>query len=167
MYKRQAPFFAATAGGWGPRGTNHIDTGAHFYEVYECADGAHIALGAIEPQFYAELLSRLSLSAEDYPQWDRTRWPDLKKAFAEIFITRSRAEWCDLLEGTEACFSPVLSPAEAVAHPHNVARATFVDINGVTLPAPAPRLSRTPAVAGLPVHIGSSTDAARAGTLWA
>ena len=161
-----APFFAATAGGWGPRGTNHIDTGAHFYEVYECADGAHIALGAIEPQFYAELLSRLSLSAEDYPQWDRTRWPDLKKAFAEIFITRNRAEWCDLLEGTEACFSPVLSPAEAVAHPHNVARATFVDINGVTLPAPAPRLSRTPAVAGLPVHIGSSTDAARAGTLW-
>ena len=161
-----APFFAATRGGWGPRGTNHIDTGAHFYEVYECADGEYIALGAIEPQFYAELLSRLSLSADDYPQWDRTRWPDLKKAFAEIFISRTRAEWCNLLEGSEACFAPVLSTAEAARHPHNVARGTFVDINGVTLPAPAPRLSRTPAVAGTPVHIGSSTEAARAGTLW-
>ena len=161
-----APFFAATGGGWGPRGTNHIDTGAHFYEVYECADSQYIALGAIEPQFYAELLARLGIGESEFPQWQRDLWPQLKERFAAIFIGRTRAEWCELLEGTESCFAPVLSPAEAAQHPHNVARTTFVEINGVTLPAPAPRLSRTPAEAGLPVHAGTSTESARAGTLW-
>jgi alpha-methylacyl-CoA racemase len=161
-----APFFAATAGGWGPRGTNHIDTGAHFYEVYECADGEFVAVGAIEPQFYAELLRRLGVPPDEYPQWDRARWPELKKAFTDIFLTRTRAAWCEALEGSEACFAPVLSTAEAAAHPHNVARGTFVEINGVTLPGPAPRLSRTPAVAGSPVHVGTSTESARAGNLW-
>jgi alpha-methylacyl-CoA racemase len=162
-----APFFAASSGGgWGPRGTNHIDTGAHFYEVYECADGEYVALGAIEPQFYAELLSRLELSADEFPQWDRARWPELKEQLAAIFIARPRQAWCDLLEGSESCFAPVLSPADASKHPHNVARGTFVDINGSTLPAPAPRFSRSPAVAGTPSHVGTSTEAARAGTLW-
>ena len=125
-----------------------------------------MCVGAIEPQFYAELLQRLGLPADEFPQWDRAQWPALKVRMAEVFITRSRAEWCGLLEGTESCFSPVLSPTEAAAHPHNVARETFVDINGVTLPAPAPRFSRTASVAGKPVHIGTSTDDARAGTLW-
>ncbi|MCU1391205.1 MAG: Alpha-methylacyl-CoA racemase [Ilumatobacteraceae bacterium] len=161
-----APFFAATGGGWGPRGTNHIDTGAHFYEVYECADGDYIALGAIEPQFYAELLARLELDPAAFPQWDREQWRAFKDTFAAIFITRSRTEWCALLEGTEACFSPVLSPAEAAQHPHNVQRGTFVKINGVTLPAPAPKFGRSVATAGTPTHIGAATEAARSGTLW-
>lgn len=161
-----APFFSASGGGWGPRGTNHIDTGAHFYEVYECADGAYVALGAIEPQFYAELLDRLGLSAADFPQWDRSLWPALKERLAGIFRSRTRPEWCAVLEGTETCFAPVLSPAEAAQHPHNVARGTFVEINGRTLPAPAPRFSRSAAIAGTPAHIGTSTDAARNGTLW-
>ena len=89
-----------------------------------------------------------------------------RHGFAEIFLGRTRAQWCEVLEGTEACFSPVLSPAEAVAHPHNVERGTFVEVNGVTLPGPAPRFGRTPAAAGTPNHPGSHTEAARAGTLW-
>ena len=162
-----APFFPATSSGfWGPRGTNHIDTGAHFYEVYECADGGFVAVGAIEPQFYAELLSKLELSASDFPQWDRARWPELKRRIAEVFVTRTRAEWCELLEGSEACFAPVLTPREAAQHPHNVARGTFVDINGVTLPGPAPRFSRTVSVAGEPCHAGAHTDQARRGETW-
>ncbi len=162
-----APFFPATSSGfWGPRGTNHIDTGSHFYEVYECADGAYVAVGAIEPQFYAELLARLELDHAEFPQWDRARWPEFKSRIAAVFLTRTRARWCQVLEGTEACFAPVLSPAEAAAHPHNIERQTFVEINGVTLPAPAPRFSRTPAVAQPPAHLGSSTDEARSGLLW-
>ena len=162
-----APFFPATSSGfWGPRGTNHIDTGAHFYEVYECADGNYVALGAIEPQFYAELLSRLELSPAEFPQWDRTQWPALKQRLADVFMNRTRAEWCELLEGTEACFAPVLSPSEAAQHPHNVARGTFVELNGVTLPGPAPRFSRTVSKAGTQSHIGAFTDQARSGNLW-
>jgi len=162
-----APFSATgRTSSWGPRGTNHIDTGAHFYEVYECADGAYIAIGAIEPQFYAELLLRLDLSADEFPQWDRARWPALKERMAAIFIARTRAEWCALLEGTETCFAPVLSPAEAAAHPHNVARGTFVEANGRMVPAPAPRFSRTPTIAGHSSHPGTSTDQARRGNLW-
>jgi alpha-methylacyl-CoA racemase len=161
-----APFYGAVGGGWGPRGTNHIDTGAHFYEVYECADGEHIALGAIEPQFYAELLRHLQLDPGDYPQWERSRWPEMKQQFAELFLSKPRASWCDLLEGTEACFAPVLSPPEAATHPHNVSRGTFVSANGRALPGPAPRFSRSSPSVGTPVHVGTSTDAARNGTLW-
>lgn len=162
-----APFMAASGGGgWGPRGTNHIDTGSHFYDTYECSDGEYIAIGAIEPQFYAELLSRLGLSADEYPQWDHALWPALKEQMTAVFAAKSRAEWCELLEGTESCFTPVLSPVEAAQHPHNVARGTFVEINGSLTPAPAPRFSRTPAMARPPVHLGTSTDAARQGTLW-
>ena len=130
-----APFYSAAGGGWGPRGTNHIDTGAHFYEVYECADGEYVALGAIEPQFYAELLRLLELDPQELPQWDRARWPELKATFAALFLSRPRAEWCALLEGTESCFAPVLSPAEAATHPHNVERGTFVSANGLTVNA--------------------------------
>lgn len=161
-----APFYGAAGSGWGPRGTNHIDTGAHFYEVYECADGEYIALGAIEPQFYAELLRLLELHPEDVPQWDRARWPELKTRFTELFLSRPRPAWCELLEGTEACFAPVLSPADAAVHPHNVARGTFVSANGKALPGPAPRFSRTAPAVGVPSHVGTSTDAARNGTLW-
>jgi alpha-methylacyl-CoA racemase len=162
-----APFYAATASGfWGPRGTNQIDTGAHFYEVYECADGGYVALGAIEPQFYAELLSKLGLPPDEFPQWDRARWPALKQRLADIFLGETRTHWCDLLEGSEACFAPVLSPSEASQHPHNVQRGTFVEINGVTLPAPAPRFGRTPTAAGTPCHAGTHTELARRGELW-
>ena len=161
-----APFMAASRDGWGPRGTNHIDTGAHFYDTYACSDGEFIAVGAIEPQFYAELLSRLGLSADEFPQWDRILWPALKVQMAAVFAGRTRAEWCELLEGTESCFTPVLSMSEAAEHPHNVARGTFVEINGNLTPAPAPRFSRTPGLARPPVHVGTSTGAARNGTLW-
>ena len=161
-----SPFMSGLGSGWGPRGTNHIDTGSHFYEVYECADGGYIAVGAIEPQFYAELLARLQLDPAEFPQWDRTKWRTFKARFTEIFLSRTRAEWCDLLEGTEACFAPVLSPAEAQAHPHNVHRGTFAEVDGVTVPQPAPKFGRTQATAGRPSPIGAATEAARNGTLW-
>jgi alpha-methylacyl-CoA racemase len=134
------------AGLWSDeRGTNVLDTGAHFYEVYETADGRHIAVGAIEPQFYAELLRRCGLDDEDLPaQFDRSAWPAMKQRFAALFRTRTRAQWCELLEGTDACAAPVLSLEEAPRHPHNAHRGTFVEAFGVAQPAPAPRFSRTP-----------------------
>jgi alpha-methylacyl-CoA racemase len=151
------PFFvAAASGAWGERGTNHLDGGAHFYNVYETSDGKWVAVGAIEPQFYAELLSRLGLD-DDGHQWDRARWPEWKQRLAGIFRTRTRDEWCDLLEGTEACFAPVLAPGEVASHRHMAARGTVVEINGVPQPQAAPRFSRTPASAGVPVHPGSHT----------
>ena len=152
------PFFAAFSGGperaWGPRGTNLLDGGAHFYNVYETSDGGYVSVGAIEPQFYAELLDRAGLPA-DAPQWDRSQWTDLQAAFAEVFRTKTRDEWCSLLEGSEACFAPVLAPAEAATHPHNAARGTIVTINGVPQPQSAPRFSRTPGGAGQPTHPGA------------
>jgi alpha-methylacyl-CoA racemase len=125
-------------------GTNLLDSGAHFYEVYETSDGGHIAVGALEPQFYAELLRLLEVDPDSAPQWDRDRWPELKERFAEIFRGRTRAQWAELLEPAEACATPVLSMGEAPGHPHNVARRTFVERAGITQPAPAPRFSRTP-----------------------
>ena len=137
------PFYAARASGfWGERGTNLLDTGAPFYEVYETADGKFVAVGAMEPKFYAELMSRLGLEADLDAQYDKTRWPDEKKKLAEVFRTKTRDEWCALLEGTDACFAPVLTPIEAPDHPHNRARDTFVELAGVPQPAPAPRFSR-------------------------
>jgi alpha-methylacyl-CoA racemase len=126
-------------------GTNLLDTGAHFYDVYECSDGLYISIGSIERQFYAELLRLTGLDGDPAfaPQMDRTAWPDLKVKLAELFRTRTRAEWCELMEMTDVCFAPVLTMSEAAAHPHNVARQTFVEVNGVTQPAPAPRFSRT------------------------
>ena len=158
------PFFGARASGfWGARGTNHLDTGAHFYDVYETADGGFVAVGAIEPQFYAALVAQLDvegLNVELPPQWDKERWPESKAALAAVFRTRTRDEWCTAFEDIDACVAPVLSPLEAPAHPHATARASFLHLNGVPQPAPAPRFSRTPAeVAGPPTHAGDDTAA--------
>jgi alpha-methylacyl-CoA racemase len=132
-------------GHWqGDPGTNLLDSGAHFYEVYETADGGHIAVGAIEPQFYTELLRVMELDAAEAPQWDQALWPALKERFAEVFLRRTRDEWAQLLESANACATPVLGLEEGPQHPHNVARGTFVEADGVVQPAPAPRFSRTP-----------------------
>jgi alpha-methylacyl-CoA racemase len=135
----------------GPRGTNITDSGAHFYEVYECADGRYVSVAAIEAKFYAELLRLLEIDPETMPpQMDRDRWPEAKARLAEKFRTRTRDEWCALLEGSDACFAPVLSMDEAADHPHNVARGAFLELDGVTQPGPAPRFSRTPLAAPTP-----------------
>jgi alpha-methylacyl-CoA racemase len=127
------------------RGANLLDGGAPFYATYACADGRFIAVGAIEPQFYARLLALTGASDPAFArQWDQDDWPALKEKFAALFATRTRDAWCALLEGTDACFAPVLDMDEAPHHPHNAARKTFVDVDGVTQPAPAPRFSRTP-----------------------
>ena len=133
-------------GSWSAaRGANLLDGGAPFYATYACADGRFIAIGAIEPQFYARLLALAGASDPAFGrQWDRGDWPALKEKFAALFATRPRDAWCALLEGTDACFAPVLDMDEAPRHPHNAARRTFVDVDGVTQPAPAPRFSRTP-----------------------
>ncbi|MCH7789670.1 MAG: CoA transferase, partial [Acidobacteria bacterium] len=141
------------------RGTNMLDTGAHFYDVYECADGEYISIGSIEPQFYAELLEKLGFTAQELPQMERERWPELKEVVAARVRTKTRDEWCELLEGSDVCFAPVLSMAEAPSHPHNVERKTFVEVAGVTQPAPAPRFSRTEAsIDRPPPHAGQHTD---------
>jgi alpha-methylacyl-CoA racemase len=128
----------------GPRGTNVTDSGAYFYEVYECADGRYVSVAAIEAKFHAELLRLLEIDLSTMPpQMDRERWPEVKARLAERFRTRTRDEWCALLEGSDACFAPVLSMDEAPDHPHNRARAAFVELDGVHQPAPAPRFSRT------------------------
>ena len=133
------------AGQWTDEpGTNLLDSGAHFYEVYETADGGHVAVGALEPQFYAELLGLLEIDPDEMPQWDRDRWPGFKQRLAELFRSRPRAEWAELLEHAEACATPVLSMREAPEHEHNRARGTFLERDGVLQPAPAPRFSRTP-----------------------
>jgi alpha-methylacyl-CoA racemase len=152
----------AAAGTWmDERGVNLLDGGAPFYDVYETADGKHLAVGALEPRFYAELLRLTGLAGEeDLPaQADVSRWPELRRRFAEVFRRKTRDEWCAVLEGTEACVAPVLSLSEAPRHPHMAARGTFVEVDGVTQPAPAPRFSRTPgAIQGPPEPPGASTD---------
>ena len=144
------------------RGTNLLDTGAHFYDTYECADGGYISVGSIEPQFYAELLRLTGLEGEELPwQHDKEQWPAMKERLAEIFASKTRDEWCELMEGTDVCFAPVLSMSEAPSHPHNVERGTFVEVAGIVQPAPAPRFSRTPgAVSRPPAHAGQHTDEA-------
>ncbi|MGB5723292.1 MAG: CaiB/BaiF CoA-transferase family protein [Parasphingorhabdus sp.] len=127
------------------RGVNLLDTGAHFYDSYETSDGKFISIGSIEPQFYAQL-RQVAGFAEDSDfdaQMDPGQWPALKDKLTRLFKTRTRAQWCDLMEGTDICFAPVLSLAEAKNHPHNVARQTFVDVGGMQQPAPAPRYSVT------------------------
>ena len=133
------------AGRWNERrGTNLLDTGAHFYDTYETADGEFIAVGAIEPQFYRKLCEGLGISDADFgAQFDHNRWIGLKSKMAEIISRRTRDEWCGLLEGTDACVAPVLSMSEAPTHKHNVERQAFLSIQGVTHPAPAPRYSAT------------------------
>ena len=128
-----------------PRGENLLDGGAPFYDVYETSDGLHVSVGAIERRFYEELLERIGLKGEALPkQNDPNGWQELRQRLAAVFASRTRAQWCELLEGTDACFAPVLSPTEAVAHPHSVARGVYADIDGVVQPQPVPRFSRTP-----------------------
>lgn len=138
-------FSFAAQGGFKPeRGTNLLDGGAHFYDTYETKDGKHICIGSIEPQFYALLVEKAGLDPEVFaPQMNPEHWPSLKSKLAEVFKSRSRDEWCEIMEGTDICFSPVLSLFEAPEHPHNVARKTFVEVDGLMQPAPAPRFSRT------------------------
>jgi len=133
------------AGHWSAsRGTNLLDTGAHFYDTYETADGKFISVGAIEPQFYRKLCRGLEIDDAEFDhQHDRGRWLDLQKKMAEVIKRRTRDEWCELLEGTDACVAPVLTMSEAPFHKHNVERQAFLSIQGVTHPAPAPRYSAT------------------------
>ena len=129
-----------------PRGENILDSGAHFYDVYETSDGRYVSVAPVEPKFYAELLRRIGLDAGDAPHSaDRSDWPESKARLAALFRTRTRDEWCEILEGTDACFAPVLGMDEAHRHPHNAARATFVERDGIVQPNAAPRFDRTPA----------------------
>jgi alpha-methylacyl-CoA racemase len=141
-------------------GTNLLDTGAHFYDVYRCADDRYISIGSIEPQFYAELLRLTGLEGdpEFAKQMDRQEWPALKERLAEVFSGKTCDEWCEIMEATDVCFAPVLTLSEAAAHPHNVARGTFTQVAGAAQPAPAPRFSRTvPEIERPPAHPGQQT----------
>jgi len=144
----------------GQTATGALDGSAPYYDVYECADGKHVAIGAVEPEFYAELRRVMGLDAPEWDvQRDRASWPDRKAELAALFRTRSRSEWCDVFEGADACFAPVLSLDEAPLHPHNMARGTFVEVDGVVQPGPAPRFSRTPGTLRRPpVAAGQDTD---------
>ncbi|OJU91260.1 MAG: carnitine dehydratase [Burkholderiales bacterium 66-5] len=127
------------------RASNFLDGAAHFYGTYACQDGKHVSVGAIEPQFYAQLLGLCGVTDPDFEhQWQQGEWAALRAKLAQVFLTRTRAQWCEVLEGSDACFAPVLSMNEAPEHPHNVARGTFVRPDGVLQPAPAPRFGRTP-----------------------
>ena len=141
-------FGLKAAGLWrDERGTNVLDGGAPWYGVYETADGGHLALGAVEPRFYAQLLERLGFGADELPaRGDRAAWPALRDAFARRIAERTRAEWELAFAGADACVTPVLSSSEAARHPHVAERGTLVDIEGVMQPAPAPRFSRTPSM---------------------
>jgi len=144
------------------RGTNLLDTGAHFYDVYETKDGKYVSIGSIEPQFYVELLQKTGLEGEALPhQMDRTRWAELKERLRAIFKTKTRDEWCAIMEGSDVCFAPVLSMSEAPQHPHMKARGTFLTLAGAVQAAPAPRFSRTTcSVSRPPAHAGQHTDEA-------
>jgi alpha-methylacyl-CoA racemase len=133
------------------RGTNLLDGGAHFYDTYETADGKYVCIGSIEPQFYALLVEKAGLDPERFkPQMDASQWPALKDELTRVFKTKTRDEWCGIMEGSDVCFAPVLSIFEAPSHPHNQARSTFVELGGVVQPAPAPRFSRTSPVIAHP-----------------
>ena len=149
-------FFDMTAiGRWVEgREKNFLDGGAHFYGIYQCACGNFVSIGSIEPQFYALLRQHAGLSDAAFDaQMDRKAWPELKAKLVEIFKTKTRAEWCKIMEGTDICFAPILTMAEAPNHPHMAARHVFVERHGVTQPAPAPRFSRTPSAIREPVTV--------------
>ena len=149
-------------GMWSPkRGVNLLDSGAHFYEVYETKDGKYVSIGSIEPQFYALLMEKANLDKETFgQQMNQKAWPSLKEKLTTIFKTKTRAEWCAIMEGTDVCFAPVLDFLEAQQHPHNVARKAYIEVNGMMQPAPAPRFSRTPSEvqSGAPAA-GENTEA--------
>lgn len=142
------------------RGKNRLDKGAHYYNVYETKDGKYVSVGSIEPQFYKLLLQLTGLEGEDLPaQNDRAKWPEVTKRLAQIFKTKTRDEWCAIMEGTDVCFAPILPMSEAMHHPQNVERGSFVTIDGIPQPAPAPRFSRTPSeVQRPPARAGEHTD---------
>jgi alpha-methylacyl-CoA racemase len=154
--------YGAHASGWwkDERAANMLDGGAHFYDSYETKDGRYVSVGSIEPQFYAQLLELAGLADAGLPpQMDRRGWAPSKERLAAIFRSKTRDEWCQIMEGTDVCFAPVLSLAEAPEHPHNKARGTFVEVAGVRQPGPAPRFGRTPgAIARPPAHAGEHTD---------
>ena len=141
-----AMFYSMSAGGafTDARGTNLLDGGAHFYDTYETADGKYVSIGSIEPQFYALLLEKAQLDATRFaPQMDPAQWPTLKAELGEVFRTKTQAQWCDIMEGSDVCFAPVLSIFDAPSHPHNQARNSHLEVDGVLQQAPAPRFSRT------------------------
>jgi alpha-methylacyl-CoA racemase len=149
-------FYALHAAGsfTAARGENALDSGAFFYDVYECADGKYVSVAPIEDKFLEEFLRRMEIDpAEMPPKMDRRRWPEAKAKLAARFKRKTRDEWCRLLEGSDACFAPVLSLAEAPSHPHNLARQSFVELDGIVQPSPAPRFSRTPAGRPTPPEI--------------
>jgi len=137
---------ALAAGAWvEERETNRLDGGCHHYGVYETLDGAYVSIGSNEPQFYQVMLETVGLGKEKLPeQGDRAQWPAMKKRLAAIFKTRTRAEWTELMQMKEICFAPVLAMSEAPKHPQNKARGSFVEVDGVLQPGPAPRFQRTP-----------------------
>ena len=164
------PFFGLHAAGLhdGPRGTNLLDSGAPFYDVYVCADGEYISLAPIEIKFREVLVQRLGLGADVLADLaDRGRWPAVRQRLATLFAGRTRAEWCTLLEGSDACFAPVLAPGEAAAHPHHQSRATFIEIAGITQPAPAPRFSATPPARPTPPRPATDAGARDEALAWA
>ncbi len=144
------------------RGDNILDTGAHYYDVYETKDGQYVSIGSIEPKFYEELLTLSGLKNEELPrQNDRAKWPAMKERVRALFKTKTRAEWCKIMEGSDVCFAPVLSMDEAPEHPHNRHRGTFVESGGVRQPGPAPRFSRTPSkIQRPPARPGEHTEEA-------
>jgi alpha-methylacyl-CoA racemase len=146
------------------RRTNLLDGGAHFYDTYQCSDGKWVSIGSIEPQFYALLLEKTGASDPQFQsQMDRAAWPELREKLAAIIATKTRDEWTEIMGATDVCFAPVLDLDEAPRHPHNLARQTFVEVAGVTQPAPAPRFSATPgAIQGPPPRVGAHDEQALA-----
>jgi alpha-methylacyl-CoA racemase len=159
-----AMFYGFKASGmWSDkRRDNMLDGGAHFYDTYQCSDGRWVSIGAIEPQFYAILLEKTGITDPAFQQqMNREEWPALRAKLAEVIKTRSRDEWCAIMDATDVCFAPVLDLTETASHVHNAARQTFVQVEGVTQPAPAPRFSATPgAIQAPPPAIGAHNDAA-------
>jgi alpha-methylacyl-CoA racemase len=159
-----AMFYGSKASGqWrDTRRSNKLDGGAHFYDTYPCKDDRWIAIGSVEPKFYELLLEKMGITAPEFQaQEDRDSWPQLRAKLAAVIVTKTRDEWTTILGGTDACFAPVLNLDEAPLHPHNAARSTFVTIDGVIQPAPAPRFSVTPGAIQFPPHrIGVDNDSA-------
>jgi len=159
-------FHGAQQSGWWKdgRGNNMLDTGAHFYDVYETKDGRFVSIGSIETKFYAELLEKTGLAGEELPrQTDRSGWGPTKKKLQKIFKSKTRDEWCEIMEGSDVCFAPVLSMTECQEHPHIKARNTFVEVAGAPQPGPTPRYSRSKAeISSPPPHAGQHTDEALA-----
>ena len=157
-------FDLAAIGRWTEgRDQNFLDGGAHFYGVYECSCGNFISIGSIEPQFYALLRKHAGLADADFDtQMDRKAWPALKEKLTKVFKSKSREEWCKIMEGTDICFAPILTMTEAPKHPHMAARKVFVERHGVTQPAPAPRFSRTPSA----IREAEIADIGQLATAW-